>query len=492
MTISFSQIPVGIRVPGQYAEFSNVKATSSVDGLPSRGLILAQMFATGSAVPGVPFLCRDPDQVAETCGQGSMAHAMAEAWKKANSWTETWMLPVLDDAAGTAATGAITVTAPPTAASTLILYIAGTRVRASLSASDTAPAVAIKIAAAITAGGALPVTAAVDGVDDTKVNLSCRWKGETGNDIDLRGVYHDDETQATGLALTFTAMAGGAGNPDAGDAIAALGDTWWTDVANPWTDTANHDVIDEEAARRWAPLVAMDMHIWTAHRGTLSESTTLGEARNSKHITTMATGASPTPPWVWAAAMGGVGVFYLKQDPGRPLQTLELPGILPPKREDRWGIEERNLLLYAGMATHKVTEAGAVQIERAITGYRNNAWGYGDESYLDVQTLRLLATLRYSLRVRIAQRFPRHKLRDDNGRLPAPGAQVATPKVIKGEIVALASAWIDREWIEDLETFKSGLIVQINADDPNRVDALVPPDVINQFRVFAGLVEFIL
>ena len=44
--------------------------------------------------------------------------------------------------------------------------------------------------------------------------------------------------------------------------------------------------------------------------------------------------------------------------------------------------------------------------------------------------------------------------------------------------------------VENMELFKANLIVERNATDPNRVDVLFPPDLVNQLRVFAMLVQF--
>ena len=37
---------------------------------------------------------------------------------------------------------------------------------------------------------------------------------------------------------------------------------------------------------------------------------------------------------------------------------------------------------------------------------------------------------------------------------------------------------------------RGGLVVERNATDPNRVDVLLPPDFVNQLRIFAALVQF--
>lgn len=43
---------------------------------------------------------------------------------------------------------------------------------------------------------------------------------------------------------------------------------------------------------------------------------------------------------------------------------------------------------------------------------------------------------------------------------------------------------------ENRDLFKKYLIVERNADNPNRLDVLFPPDYVNQLRVFALLNQF--
>src|SRR3546814_513351 len=93
------------------------------------------------------------------------------------------------------------------------------------------------------------------------------------------------------------------------------------------------------------------------------------------------------------------------------------------------------------------------------------------------------------LRNLIALRFPRHKLAND-GTAFARGQAVVTPKVIRSEIVARFRQWEEAGLAEGIDQFKSDLLVERDANDPNRVNALVPPDIVNQLRVFAGQIQF--
>lgn len=486
MTISFNHIPISLRTPGQFVEIDNSQAVRGLVGMPSRILVVGQMLATGTAEAGVPVDVLSADQAAQLFGRGSMLHRMTMTLKANNRWTRTTCVALAEDGAAVAATGTLTFSGTADAAGVLALMLAGQRVRVGVSAEDGGAAVAAKVVAAVTAAADLPVTASAVGA---VVTLTCRWGGESGNAIDLRHSYHVGESLPTGLALTIAAMAGGAGNPEIGPALLAMGDDWYTDIALPYTDAANLLAMEAELAERFGPMIQMDGHAYTAASGSHATLTTLGSGRNSPHLTILGLAGCPTPPWEVAAALCGVAAYHLAIDPARPLQTLPLAGVLPPSELDRFRLEERNLLLFDGISTARVDDGGRVLIERAITTYQTNAFGLADPSYLDLNTLKTLAFLRYSVRARISQRYPRHKLASDGTRFGA-GQAIVTPRVIRAELVALFEDWERAGLAEGIDQFKEDLVVTRNDNDPNRVDAIIPPDIINQFRVFAAQVQF--
>jgi phage tail sheath gpL-like len=236
-------------------------------------------------------------------------------------------------------------------------------------------------------------------------------------------------------------------------------------------------------------LKMIDAHAYIGVAGTHAALVTKGTGRNSPHVSMIGAKGSPTPPWEWAAVLGGQCAFYGKQDPARPFQTLELTGLMAPVIADRFTFQERDILLRSGISTFTVDEGGLVRIERVITTYRENPFGAPDISYLDLNTLKTLTYLRFDLRAFIALRYPRYKLADD-GTIFSRGQAVVTPKVIRASIVARFRAWEEAGLVENIEQFKKDLIVERDSLDPNRVNALVPPDIVNQLVVFAGLVQF--
>ena len=89
----------------------------------------------------------------------------------------------------------------------------------------------------------------------------------------------------------------------------------------------------------------------------------------------------------------------------------------------------------------------------------------------------------------VTSKYPRCKLADD-GTHYGPGQAIVTPSVIKSEIIAMYSRLETEGIVENAEAFAENLIVERNASDPNRVDVLLPPDLVNQLRIFATLVQF--
>ncbi|MDR3299030.1 MAG: phage tail protein, partial [Candidatus Accumulibacter sp.] len=118
-----------------------------------------------------------------------------------------------------------------------------------------------------------------------------------------------------------------------------------------------------------------------------------------------------------------------------------------------------------------------------------NSAGQVDPSYRDIETMYTLSYLRYSVRARISQKFPRYKLANDGTNF-APGQAIVTPRVIRAELIALFRDWEDVGLVEDIDQFQADLIVSRNPTDVNRVDVLLPPNIVNQFRVFAAPVQF--
>lgn len=486
MPISFNSIPLDLRVPGSYVEFDSSKAVSGLPAAPSKILVIGQRLAAGAIAALVPTRVVKAEQAVAAFGRGSQLALMVAALKAVNDRTEAWAIALDDNGAGVAATKTITLTGPATAAGTLALMIAGVKVPVAVASAATATTVATAVAAAVNALPDLPVTA---GSALGVVTLTARNKGTAGQDIDVRVNYYQGEAIPAGLTVAIADVVSGITNPDISTVWAAIGDAAYQTIILPFTDAATLTAVETELASRAGPLRMIEGMAYGALRGTQGALATIGFGRNSQYVSLIGAKASPSTPWAWAAAYGGQIAFYGAIDPARPFQTIPLTGILPPAIGDRFTQAERELLLKDGVSTFTVDAGGAVLIERAITTYQLNAQSLDDIAWLDVNTPLTLFYLRLAVRSRISSKFPRHKLAGDNARFGA-GQAIVTPKIIRGELLALFRDLEDAGLVEDLDQFKADLIVERDGTDPNRVNALIPPNIVNQFRVFAGRIEF--
>ncbi len=486
--IQFNLFPIDFRVPGVYIEHDNSRMFRGLSGMPARVLLVGQKVAAGTAAPLVPLRITNTDEAKARFGAGSQLAHMVESFRKQELMVEMWAIAQEDAGAGVAASGSLVFSGAVTAPGIVYLYIGGRRVQVGIVAAQTMASIATAVTAAINANFDLAVSAAVDGVNTAKVNLTAKNDGTAGNSVDIRLNYQDDEALPAGLAVAITAMSAGAGNPDITDVFAAIGDEWFTDFVVPYTDATNLGAVKTFLNSRFGPLVMQDGHAYIGATGSHATLCTAGETHNSPHLTMIGYKSSPTPPYEWAAAMGAACSFYGKQDPARPFRTIPLVGVLPPKITDRFTLEERNLQLFSGITTFNVDADGIVRLERVITTYRETPNGAADPSYLDLTTLKTIAYLRYDLRNHLSLMYPRYKLADDGTNFSR-GQNVVTPNIIRATIIARFAQWEAAGLVENVEQFKRDLIVERNANDPNRLDALIPPDLVNQLNIFAGLLQ---
>lgn len=487
-------IPNDIRVPLFYMAFDNANANQGAAIQQHKILVMGHQTG-GSANPLEQYRITSDDQARALFGDDAMLTAMLKTLRKGNSYTETWAMPVAEPSAGSAAMSgqAISVQGSASQAGTLSLMIAGQRVQVGVQTNDTAGAIASAIVTAINSQSSLPVRAQIPETENTRVKLTAKWKGITGNDIDVRCNYYDTEQLPPGISLTLTPLTGGAGYVDASEVIGALGDEWFNHIVCPFNDQAFLDGLRTELNERWGPLRMMEAVCYTAFRGNHAETGTWGNTRNDHLITCMSTNHAPNPPWEFAAAYAAQAAYHLAIDPARPLQTLPLVGLLPPAKRDRWDLVERNLLLHDGLATYQVDAGNRCLIEREISTYQVNAFGSPDPSYLDITTPMTLGYFRFVHKAHFTQKFPRHKLAgDDVLDSLEPGQPVVTPKILRAEMLDVFLQLQEKGLVENFERYSAELEVTRDRSDANRINVLCTPDLINGLRIMAMNVQFYL
>ena len=473
MSISFNDIPNNLRVPLTYIEFDNTGAVSGTPAMPYAILLLGQIADTTQAWDE-PRRYTRPESADADCGSGSQLALMLRAALNVAPNVEVWGLAVKAELTTPLVYG-IEVAGTAASTGTVTLTVGTERKTVSITEGDTSATVAATMAQAL---GQIPHSPVKVYVDADTVELAVKWIDTTAAELVV-----DASTNVEGLILNVIKTTAPDTNSDIRPAIDAMGDDWWNGVVSPWADDTNMQAMKQEMLSRFGPMQMADGLVYTAGKDTPTTNDFLRTHLDTTNCASLS--------FVVAATNAAVAAKSLSIDPARPLQTLALPGIKAVGLAARDLKAERNIKLHEGHSTTFVDAGGNVCIERQITTYTKNALGAEDPSYLDVTTLATLAYLRYSTRTRISLRFPRHKLAS-NGTLVAPGQAMVTPNIIKGELVALAKEWEQAGLVEDFDGFKDSLIVERNANDRNRVDVLAKPDLVNQFRVFAEQIQFIL
>jgi len=492
MAISFDNIPNNLRVPGQYVEISNIRATGGLVTQVHQIVVFGQKLAGGTATANELIEVFSKEQADTYFGRGSMLSLMVESIYENQTTMRVVCLPFEDAVGAGKATGTITVAGTATANGTLSLLVGGESVKVGVIKDDDQTAVATAIATAITANTNLPVDASSAlGV----VTLDAKNGGTVGNDIYIKENYNgpaNGEVTPAGLSLAIVDMASGATDVDIADGIANIPDEIFNHWICPYADTTNLTTLKDELDRRWNPLVQLEGHSFTVARGTTNELVAIGGAHNSEHLTIVDAGYdNPTSAYRFLSAEVARVAPSIEIDPARPLQTLEIKGVIADQKSNRRNYTEQNTLLNSGIATNSVDGDGTVRVQRLITTYQTSDAGAPDVSYLDANTPYTLSYLRQTLLNRIKIKFPRHKLADNGTKIPV-GQAMVTPNTVRAEIVALAYDWVDLGLIENIEQFREDLVVERNLADRTRIDAILPPDLVNQFRVFAASIQFIL
>jgi phage tail sheath gpL-like len=469
-----------------------------------RALLVGCMNSDGTGDVDIPVAVGTQAQADDKFGAGSELAQMVRAYFANNFANELWCGPVKQQAGAVAASGTIVVTQPPTEAGTIHLYIGGHHVPINVGMSDTSDEVATAIADMVntyedySGGKTLPVMAAST---TSTVTLTCTFQGVNGNDIRVETDYYGQiggERPISGLVLTLPAtgfLTGGSGTPDFDNLIVSMGETEFEYVAVPYTDSNTLLAWAEEYGfsdqGRWGWQRQHFGSCFSAKRGDYSSLVTFGLSRNDPVISIMAFELkTPTPMYEMAAAYTAKAQRALSNDPARPLQTLQLNQTLPAKLHDRFNFVELNSLASSGLAIQKCWEgSGMPQIAREQTTYQLNLYGQGDDAYELVTTLHTLAKVLRNQRQAITSKFPRHKLANDGTRF-GPGQAIVTPGIVKAELIA---EYQMDEWnglVEDTRNFKRFLLVERDPNNPNRLNVLYPPDLINQLRIFAVLAQF--
>lgn len=468
--IQFDSIPASIRKPGKYFEFNTRLAVRTLPANLQRMLIIAQRLATGTVAALTPTQVFSDAQAADYFGNGSMAHLMCRAAITANPYLDLTVCALADNAAGVQASGTVTIAGPATSSGSLKLHVGNRTIEIGVASGAAQNDIATALKAEIDKYADLPVTAAILA---NAITLTARHKGTVGNLVDLV-----TEVTAKGVTAAVVAMADGVTDPDVATALAAVFAEQYHVIVTPYANQTALEDLRDHLDSVSGPLEQRPGVGVYGYDGALGGATTLAGLINSGRVLGSYLRGTRSPAYELAAAMAAVMAF--EEDPAKPLNTLALKGIHAPAIDQRLSRTEQENCLYNGVTPLEVGPGERVQIVRAISTYTQDPQGIDDISLLDITTIRTLDYVRKAVRERISLRFPREKLSSK------------TPPKVRTEILDVLGKLEELEIVEEVAANKDGVIVQRSLQDPNRLDAKIPTDVVNGLHVFAGRIDLLL
>ncbi len=468
--VSFDTIPASIRKPGKYFEFNTRLAVRTLPANVQKVIIIAGKTSEGTLAPLTPVDIYSDLEARTFAGAGSLAHLMCRAAIRAYPYLRLQLVTVEDDSTGLAATGKVVFTGLAESAGVVSLTIGSEVYRTPVARNDSSAVIAASLEKVINRGSLCPVHAvALEG----SLALTAKNKGDTGNSICL---YITESVM--GVSATIQPISGGEVNPDITEALSAIFAEGHNIIVSPYADESNLVLLREHLQATGHAIEQRGAVGIIAMTESLAKATTLAGNSNSGRLVIPLLPGTVSLPGEVAAAFGAV--MAGEEDPARPLNTLPLTGIVAPAMPLRMSRMEQETALYNGLTPLEVGPANVVQVVRAVSSYTKDPQGVDDISLLDITTMRTLDYVRKACRERISLRFPREKL------------SVRTPAKVRSELIDVLLKLEDLEIVERVKENLPMLVVERDGQDSNRLNAIIPCDVVNGLHVFAGRIDLLL
>ncbi len=482
MAIPFSQIPANLLVPGQYQEIDNSLAGSQ--GEIKKVLLVGMKSSTGTSEAGKPVRILSSQKAGKAFGFGSPAAIMAEHFLASNKVEELHVLPVEEPSAGTKWTKKVVVESSNAGEGSVMLTVNGRAVWSQVTEGMPADEIAGGVVAACNGLKNNPVEASME--DDggaIKLVFSSIVKGTSGNKntVSLK-------PQAFGVKIKEESEIKGTGVSDLSELPKMLGSTRWNYIVFDFDDEQSIKVLSEELESRYSAMRQIGGRAFIALSGTPEELIQQANKINSPHIVLIPRGSSKLLPCVWGSRFAGTACRILADDPSANTYDAKVLGLA---EDSSYDFNIRQKLLESGIVTYRLDPIGNVLIERLVTSYTENTDGGRDTSYLDVQVVETVDTVRTYINAEAKKRFKKWKLASTNENFGA-GAKVMSPAIWHSFLADLYQTVFiqEKNWCQDFESYKSSIFVEVKAGSKTRLEYIHQPVLIGQFLIGAGLNQF--
>lgn len=391
----------------------------------------------------------------------------------------TVVFPQVSDVSATATSHEWTVTGTATANATHFFVVNGRQsvdfvnYDFSVVKGDTANAIAQKMADAINGVLSSPVIATVA---TSTVTLTTKWAGQTSASLKTRVNFG---TRPAGIAYAKTTVTEGAGAVDLAGALSQFGNTWYTLVTNPYGESVLgaledfNGVPDEEnptgnyEGRTFRPFLSV-------FGSTLDDKDDIAAITDApdrvSQVTNVLAPAPKSEGFECEAAANAIRIFArIAQDtPHLDVNNKSYPDMPTPLNGqigDMADYNNRDFLVKKGAST-VLLENGAYVIQDFVTTYHPE--GETPLQYAYPRDLVVIFNVRDGYRI-LENRFVRdHVLIQDDQLTDVPKA--IKPIEWKSVLIEYFRELTARGLIKNSEFSENSLRVEINANNPNRLD----------------------
>jgi phage tail sheath gpL-like len=305
----------------------------------------------------------------------------------------------------------------------------------------------------------------------TRVDLAAKWKGTSAN-----GIFSEVAASSVsgGMAFAVTQLSGGAINPSVQTALDQIGSTWETMIVNciePGDATAL-DAISAFVEGRWGALARKPLVAFTADvQAAVGSATTIPNARtlDRANVQLVAPG-SRDPRFVVAARQVARIVAMADSNPPHDYGSLPADGLAPGTDAQQWLYPDRDLAVKAGCCTVEVKD-GVVMLGDVVTMYHPAGDALPAYRYV-VDSVKLQNALyNFSLEFDSPEWSGAPLIPDGQ---PTVNASAKTPSAAVAAAAAITDILAEQAILADPKTTKAGIIAEIDASNPKRVNLRVP------------------
>jgi phage tail sheath gpL-like len=455
--------------------------------LPQRIAVVGQG-NTGSVYSTTKAQIYSAAEVAETYGYGSPLHLAVLQLMPSNGdgvgTIPVTVYPLEDDASGVAAVGDITPGGTQTIAEAYTVSVNNIESESFvISAGDSVSTITAAMTESINAVVDMPATATDGG---TKVTLTAKWKGESGNDLYI-GV---NGSTTAGTTFALTQPTGGLVNPDVQDAIDQIGDIWETLVLNCLNinDSTALDTYSTFGTGRWGSLTRKPLIVFTGNTSeSVDDATTVSDVRKTDRTNCqLVSPGSKDLPFVVAAGQLARIAPIAQNNPARDYGGQEATYITPGEDGVQWLYNQRDSAVKKGSSTIEVKD-GVVNISDTVTMYHPT----GDviPPYRYVCDIVKLQNIIFNIDlIFAAKEWNGAPLIPDDQ--PTINREAKKPKMAVAAVAGMLDSLGLNAIISDPDTAKSRTQAAINEQNPKRLDVATTVQLCGNTNIISVDLEF--